>query len=252
MKTDQSLTEITPEATINEITSANEQAAELLASIGLSLSKHENETLRSVCQQRQWSEEEVLHWVKKHSSSTNSKQSKNHSSQSPDEKSSLKKWVEYLEESFISPNLTLLKEIDESFPRIHQVHGNQYTWLKNMEWHFSKFKEVLTMYYEFERKKFLPLTERLYGNKRSNINHGAIRKLQKSFAIIEEDQERLQRLMNTISTKGNQFKNPEGACSTLRIQNKNFKILFSTLGKQFKTEREQLIPRIKEEMKAKK
>lgn len=252
MKTDQSLASITPESTISQITTIDEQAAELLASIGLSLSKHKHKTLRSVCQQRQWSEDEVLKWVKKHSSSPNGERSPNDSNQAPDEQSSLKNWSKYLEEQFIEPNLELLEELTESFPRIHKVHGIQYSWLKDMEWHFNKFKEAVMMYYEFERKKFLPLTKRLYESKSTNINHGTIRKLQKSFSIIEEDQDRLQRLMKTIRNKGNQFENPEGACSTLRIQNKNFKILFSKLNKQFKIEREQIIPRIKGEIKDKK
>lgn len=246
------LAQITPEATINEITSADKQAAELLKSIGLSISEHKNETLQSVCHQRQWSEVEVLRWVKKHSSSSNGERSPNGSSQAPDEKSSLKKWNKYLEEQFIDPNLELLEELTESFPRIHKVHVIQYSWLKDMEWHFNKFREALTMYYEFERKKFLPLAERLYKNKRTNINYGTIRKLQKSFSIIGEDQDRLQRLMQTVRNKGNQFENPEGGCSTLRIQNKIFKILFSKLDQQFKVEKEQIIPRIKEKIQAKK
>jgi iron-sulfur cluster repair protein YtfE (RIC family) len=246
------LAQITPEATINEITSVNKQAAELLKSIGLSLSEHENETLQSICQQRQWSEDEVLQWVKKHSSPANGEQATSHSAQAPDEQSSLKKWSKYLEERFIDPNHELLEELTNSFPRIHKVHGIQYSWLKNMEWHFNKFREALTMYYQFERKKFLPLAERLHKSKRTNINHGTIRKLQKSFRIIKKDQDRLQRLMQTICNKGNQFENPEGACSTLRIQNKNFKILFAKLDQQFRVESEQIIPRIDEEIQAKK
>ncbi len=136
MNTDQSLATITPDATISQITAADKQAAELLASIGLSLAKHKNETLRSVCQQRQWSETEVLKWVKKHTDPVNEDTS-NKSEQLPGDGTNLSEWIEHLKEAFIHPNLALLSELEKSFPRVHKIHGNQYTWLKDIEWHFD-------------------------------------------------------------------------------------------------------------------
>ncbi len=250
MNTDQSLSKLTPEATISEIIRSDSEAGELLSSIGLSLAEHEQETLRSVCQQRKWSEVEVLQWLKKHSSKTNGETS-NAKGTVPRKESPLTKWTAYLEESFISPNQSLLKELEGNFPRIHKIHGNQYPWLKTMKWYFEKFREALGMYYTFEQKKFFPLIGRLKDNSNNNLNHGTIQKLEKSFNIIERDQRRLRHLMKTIREKGNQFENPENACSTLRIQNKNFKILFSQLEKQFEVERDQVLPRTKEEIKAK-
>lgn len=64
MKSEKTLTRLTPEATINKIISADQHAAELLASIGMNPEQHESQTLRSVCQQRQWNEEELLKWIK--------------------------------------------------------------------------------------------------------------------------------------------------------------------------------------------
>lgn len=252
MKTDQSPAEITPEATISQITAADEQAAELLASIGLSLSKHEDETLRSVCQQRQWSEVEVLNWVKKHRFTTKGGPDENEMERPPGGAASPEEWGRYLEKGYINPHLELLEELNKSFARVHKIHGNQYLWLKNMQWHFDKFEEALRMYYRFEKEKLFPLLARLMNSKRGNINHGIIRKLQKSFSIIKRDQDRLTRLMKTIRRKGNNFENPEGACTTLRIQSKNFEILFSSLYKQFKVESEQFIPGVKKEIKAQK
>lgn len=121
-----------------------------------------------------------------------------------------------------------------------------------MEWHFNRFEETLGMYYSFERKKFLPLIDRLATNKKISINHGDVQKLEKSFNILIQDQERLQQQMTTIWEKGNNFNNPPNACSTLRIQNKNLTVLFSKLRKQFKIESEHLIPQAKEELQAKK
>ena len=251
MDTDQSLSKLTPEATISEIINADSEAGELLASIGLSLSKHKKDTLRSVCQQRKWSEVEVLQWLKKHSSMSNGEASNNPVATVSDEDYTLTKWTVYLEESFISPNRLLLEELEENFPRIHKIHGNQYPWLKAMKREFGRFREALGMYYAFEREKFFPLVRRLKNNSNNNLSHGTIQKLEKSFSVVERDQRRLRNLMKTIRKKGNQFENPGNACSTLRIQNKNFKILFSHLGKQFELEIDQILPLTKEEIKAK-
>lgn len=249
MKTDQSLATITPDATISQITAVDKQAAELLASIGLSLAKHKNETLRSVCQQRQWSEAEVLKWVKKHTGPANDDASKNRSQQIPGDNTNLFEWIDHLKEEFIQPNLALLSELEKSFPRVHKIHGNQYTWLKDIQWHFDSLNETLKLYYDFERDKVFPLAKRVKNQKRGNIKHGTIRRLQKSFSILEKDQDRMQRVMQTIRIKANQFEHPEGACSTLRIMNENFKTLFSNLVRQFKIESEDFIPMIKEEIK---
>lgn len=252
MSIKETLARITPEATINEIISADKQAAKLLESIGLSVTEHENETLQSVCQQRQWSEVEVLKWVKKHSSATNEERSEDGIKSTPDTESSLQEWTVYLEETFIRPNQNLLEELDQSFPRVQRVHGNQYPWLKNMRWDFNEFEEALQMYYEFELKKFFPLIGRLSDSKPSSINNGAVQKIEKSFTVVQKDQKRLQQLMKTIREKGKQFENPGNACSTLRIQNKNFITLFAKLNEQFEIEQEHLVPHLKKELKAKK
>jgi hypothetical protein len=65
MKSSQSLTNLTTGATIDQIIKSDPKAGVLLTSIGLSTEAHENETLRSICKQRQWSEVEIMGWVKK-------------------------------------------------------------------------------------------------------------------------------------------------------------------------------------------
>lgn len=250
MNNNQSLSKLTPEATISEIIRSDSEAGDLLASIGLSPANHEQETLRSVCQQRKWSEVEVLRWLKKHSAATNG-ETPNIAGSVPDNESVLIEWTGYLEESFIRSNRSLLEELEGNFPRIHKIHGNQYPWLKTMKWYFDKFREALGMYYTFEQEKFFPLIERLKNNSNNSLNHGTIQKLEKSFNVIERDQRRLRNLMKTIQNKGNEFDNPGNACSTLRIQNENFKILFSKLEKQFEMEKDQVLPRVKEQIKAK-
>lgn len=248
MKSNKSLANLTADATFSQITSADQQAAELLASIGLDPSTHSEETLRAVCQQRQWSEVEVLKWVKKHIVSTNRDTALDEADAMPNEESSLNVWITYLEETFINPNQALLKKLKKNFPRIHKIHGNQYPWLKHVHWYFNSLEEVLTYYYEFEKTRFLPLVDRLANSNKGSIYDGTVRKLEKSFVVIEKDQDRLHQLMDNIRNKGNQLENPPGACSTLVIQNDNFKILFSNLNSQFKTENEMVIPKIKEKL----
>lgn len=252
MNKDYTLEKLTPDATIGQIVATNNEAGKLLASIGLAPKSHEDETLRSVCQQRKWSEAEVLEWVKKHSSNTNGATLEKDEEAIPGEASSLTMWTEYLKKTFILPNLTLLGELEDSFPRIHKIHGNQYPRLKYTEGHFSTFIEVLTFYYEFEKEKFFPLVDRLDNFQKRAVNHGTVQKLQKSFDVLEKDRNRLEDLMTTIRKKTKNFQNPGFACSTLRIQNENFKILFQKLEKQFQVEREQFIQRVKDEIEAKK
>lgn len=252
MSKDHTLEKLTPEATIRQIVSTNNEAGKLLASIGLSPKSHGDETLRSVCQQLQWSEAEVLKWVKKHSSKNDEAVLENDAEAIPGKSFSLKAWTEYLEKTYILSNLTLLGELEESFPRIHKIHGNQYPRLKYTEEYFSTFKEVLTFYYEFEKEKFFPLVDRLANFQKGSVNHGTIRKLKKSFGVLEKDRNRLKDLMTTIRKKAKKFQNPGLACSTLRIQNENFKTLFEKLEEQFQVEREQFIIRVKEEIEAKK
>ena len=251
MEAPESLANITPDATIEQIVAANEKAGELLASIGLPVTEHEDETLRSVCQQKQWSEAEVLSWVKKHS--RNSREGSEADTARPDssENSDLTEWTRYLRDNFVSANRKLLEELNESFPRVLKIHGNQYPWLKEARWHIKNFREALEMYYAFEEKKFFPVIEEISGNNAGKINHGSVQKLEKSFSIIEDDQDRMKEQMSIIRENCNEFENPAGACSTFRIQNKNFVTLFSRLRNQFEVENNHLIPGIKKELKAK-
>ncbi|WP_138429209.1 hypothetical protein [Fodinibius saliphilus] len=246
MNTNQSCAGLTPEATIAEITNSNKQAAELLASIGLSLTKHEEETLRSVCEKQQWCEVEVLEWMKNHRAMRNRQQLP-----VPGEEESLKKWKSYMENSFISPCTAVMEELGEDFPQVYQKHIDEYPWLKEVKEAFLSFSETIKLYHTFQEKKFMPLAIRLDEGRKANISHGIVRQLQRSFSILAKDRDRLQHLMNSLRRQGQQFQNPDDASTLLKMQNKNFKILFGNIEKQFSFEKDQLIPRIKSEIKAK-
>lgn len=241
------LANLTPEATIEEIISADRKAGDLLASIGMEPASHKSETLRSVCQQLKWSEEEVLTWVKKNRIARNSQKQKSKKSDKLDSEGDITQWCNHVVDEYHPQLLSLLGEVTRDFPRIHQVHGNQYTWLKHMQRPLEKFDDKLQFYTYFESQKFFPVFNSLAGGPQ-DILDDTIQKIQRARDIIEEDQDVLLKLMNTIERKGNKLQNPKGACSTLRILNYNLKKLFSTLKKEFTIEQENIIPRINERL----
>ena len=239
---------LTPDVTIEKIVQTHQDAKELLASIGLKPSQYKEETLRSICQQRKWSEVEVLNWVKRHANGIDGKANSAEKIRMPDSGDAVKKWSVYFNEVYLVPVENLLKEIDKNFPRVYKIHGNQYTWLKNMQWYYESLQEALRMYQMFERETFLPVAKSL-SKARSAITHGKVKRLKKCFSVIERDQKRIKRLMEKVKQKGNNFESPELACSTLCILNENIKLLYEKLEAKFDFESEQLIPRVEQELK---
>ncbi|NGP88731.1 hypothetical protein [Fodinibius halophilus] len=246
MDNSQSLKDLTPDATIGQIINAEKNAEELLTSIGLSPEHHKPETLRSICQQKKWSEVEILQWLKKNQQN-NGEQNVDNNKGLPNLNDNLKRWCNYLKKHFITKNSGLLDEISSDFPRIHKIHGNQYQWLKNMQPHLEKLEEKLTYYFYFQRHKLFPLLHELNSSKKK-ILHGTTTKIESGIHIIEEDHNEIIDFIETIEQKGQGLKNPEGACSTLRILNYNIKALFSSLKKQIEIERDHFIPLVKQKL----
>ena len=244
METMQPPVKLTADITLAHLMSVDPKAAEMLASIGLEPAEHMNETLRSVCKQRQWSEVEVLQWIKKHRTARDSSRNENEECRDPDFGDDAVKWCDYIEENLHVPNLEQLNEISRDFPRVLQIHGNQYPWLKNMKWYFENFEEALGLYLKFEEKKFFPLIRRWHNHSGYTLD-GTIREVKRCISITTQDHLILQNYMDTLHKKGRPFKNPAGGCTTLRILNQNFKMLFENLEAQFKIECEKVIPVIK-------
>jgi iron-sulfur cluster repair protein YtfE (RIC family) len=243
MNTYQPLTKLTTGATIDQIIQSDPKAGGLLTSIGLLPNEHKHETLRSVCQQRQWGEVEILGWVKRQCLAEDRKRRIDYFEQD------LTRLAAYIDGTFIVPNYTLLKDIQNDWPRVHQIHGNQYPGLKDVNWYFKVLSPILEMYYEFEGKEFYPMIGTLSDQKEDLDD--TTQKIKRSLQIIGEDQRRLLGLMAIIREKGDDFKNPDGACSTLRILNQNFKMLFENMEEQFKLEQEKVIPALKQKIKSK-
>lgn len=235
MSKNTSLTNLTPDATLDEIISVDRQAGQLLEAIGLNLSEHKDQSLRSICQQRKWSEREVLRWLKKHQSAENGEADKT------DFDGTIAEWTEYLKTEYLDKNEERIEAIKNDFPRVRQIHGNQYPWLKNMQWQFERMEEALKMYYRFERQKFYPLLSKMEASS-TDMLYGSTKKVERSIGIVQKDQDRIQEFMQKLRIDSNRFENPGGACSTLRILNQNFKTLFEAISKQFEIEQEQLLP----------
>ncbi|HLR26012.1 MAG TPA: hypothetical protein VK112_09075 [Fodinibius sp.] len=246
MKKEQSFKNLTPDLTLSQIISVDKEAANLLSSIGLDPSRHKDETLRSACKQRKWSEVEVLKWLKK-TRLSEVEASENGESPEDDFGKDITEWANYLEQKFHDKNLELLEEIENDFPRVKKLHGNQYPRLKNMEWYLEKFSRDYKLYLKFEGMKFFPLAEKLTPKNKQPLD-GLIRKLQHCLDVVERDQVRLWELMKTIRKKGGDFENPKGACSTLRILNYNLKQFENNLKHQFQVEKDHIVPLVQQDL----
>lgn len=244
MSTDNSLSKLTPEATISQIISSDQNAGKLLSSIGMKPELYQDQTLRSVCQQRQWNEEELLKWIKKNQAE---QECIKNAPEGPEFKKDLSHWNKWLSGSVQPCIRELLTTISRDLPRVQLVHGNQYTWLKNVEWHFDTLNEQLNLYLSLENETLFPLANELNDRKES-ILYGKVRDLKRALEILEADRPKIQEEMGKIQEFSDGFKHPAGACSTLRIMNKNLADLSTQLERYFSIEREHLFPLIKDHL----
>lgn len=246
-KSNQSINTMTPAATLSQIISADPQAGHLLKAIGLDPANYREKSLQSVCRQLKWSEVEVLGWIKK-----NFVQNKNSvngtETAEPDFGNKLSKWCAYLENKKMVKTMDLLSEINKAFPRVRQIHGNQYPWLKNMQPYLEQFNEKIKLYYKFEKTRFFPLVKKLNASQ-EDVLDGTVHNFKRCSTIIEKDQKQLQQYINSIQIKGCHFMNPDGACSTMRILNQNLEMLFNDVGNQFIIEREKILPGVRQKIK---
>jgi len=232
---------LTAGATLSEIVAACSDADELLTAIGLKPAEYKDQSLRSVCQQLKWSENEVLRWLKRHCSSTNGQAKKE------DSPKMIEDWGRYIKNEYHRKNREYIKAIEKDFPRVHQIHGNQYVWLKNMQWQFERLQEALQMYSRFEARKFYPLLSKME-NAKGDLLYGSLKKVERGMEVIQKDQDRIHGFMKKLKVGSNNFDNPANACSTLRILNHNFKELFKNINEHFELEQEKVLPMVQKKM----
>lgn len=243
MNKDLSLKQITPEATLSQITEADKNAAEMLASIGLDITQHKHDTLRSVCQQQQWSESEVLQWIKKHRSNDLNRHDESNIERT------LTEWCDYLEEEYHASHKNLLTKITDDFQRVQKIEGTQYEWLKDINWNYNQLEEKLRMHYWFKEQTFYPLVARLHNRRNNKVLHGTVHKIERALRIIETDQNQLVQTMDIIREKGKDFAKLTEKCSTLLMLNQDIKTLFESLHHQFWLEEEYLLPKLRSQLR---
>src|SRR5690554_5713490 len=120
-------TRLTPDITIHEMVATRPQAADLIASIGMNPEQHTSDTIRTVCQQRQWNEVELIDWINKQLASGKNR-TIGRNGENGTAGLNISRWSDRLIDE-IHQNQVLLNEIRADFPRVHEIHGNQYTWL---------------------------------------------------------------------------------------------------------------------------
>jgi len=245
MATNLEFINLTSGATIADLITADPKTSQLLESIGMEPLAHKDETLRSVCQQLKWSEDEVMKGVRKNRTRKNAPIERE--SNLPDSSLNLTEWYDYLVNEYDPLVLTHLADVVRDFQRVHHIHGNQYIGLKRIQWPLMSFKEKLRIYAFFEKGKLFPLAKQIMGG-RGEIKDKTVQNIKRGVEIIEEDQNAMRKLMNTIERKGQKFRNPAGVCVTLRMFNYNLKSLFSEVRQRFDIEREIIIPSINERL----
>lgn len=235
--------DLKPEATLQQIITANRPALQLLKSIGLNVAGESDKTLRQVCAEKKWSEHEVLNWIKKNDTTqiqqpTGSKLFMKVS----------KRKIPFICDSLSASTYPFLKkhisEIQQNYPRISRVHGTQYLWLREAEWPVHMLSEKLPLYLRFEKNKFFPLAKELHFQKH-RILDGNVQNLLRSVKVIEEDHQHLLDLMSAIRRISQNFSFDESACSSLRILCKQIKDLFVKLDEHIKIEQQVLLPQIR-------
>lgn len=239
MKTSYKFSELTPDSTLNQMVITDQKAGELLASVGLDWSRHKGSTLRSICAQKQWNEQEVMQWIKKNISLLN--RSKTCLADKANGQQELSKIWSCLENEYRSAS-RLLSDIHEEFSRVHKIHNNQYVWLKNARWHFAKLSEILMASLIFKQGYLIPHLER--AEKRNETDQN----LKRSIDIIKEDQSKVILCLEKIKQVTDGYAIPESACSTYRILISNLRSLDKHVQRLLEIERTTLIPNIQQKV----
>lgn len=249
MKSKKTLASLTPDATIKQITSAGTYSADLLASIGLHPGKHQDQTLRAVCRQRQWSEYELLNWLKKKDKSNEIHTFNSAKWSSKIDGNTISDFCNYLLETYHSFEKERMKEASTQFSRVLNNNGGKASFLKAISTDVYKLEETTSLYLSFEEKKFIPLAKKLDGN-RTQLLEGTLTKIQKSFDIIERDQNRITVYMQDIRTHIELFQRQGRDYPAMQTVAERFEKLFTSFEHHFSFEQEFLIPKVKMHIKA--
>lgn len=243
MKTDQVKKKLTPEATLQQIISTHGVAQELLTSIGLDLSNHTDKTLRQLCMEKQWSEQEVLKWIKKNQTISAGKTVDDDLQEKITNDHQIPEICDILMNDTLPVIADHATAIGKRYKRVSRVHGEQYPWLRQTGEDIKRLLEILPLYTKFEKEKFFPLAKELQKQK-ERILDGDAQSLKRSVKLIKGDHKRIGRLMKTIRNLSNNFAYDEKAGSVYRNLCNRLNSLFTTLDVHITIEKNDLLPKI--------
>jgi iron-sulfur cluster repair protein YtfE (RIC family) len=250
MEPSQKSVALNPDTTLEKLINVDKNIAELLASIGLNAFQNQDKTLRQVCSEKQWNEEEVVSWIRKNQY-LDHVQTLNRGNAADEllKDKNLADLCDYLEDEYHVIIRELLGDIDRDFPRVCKVHGHQYPWLKQMHWQLDSFFDDIMLYLQYEREKLFSYVRQLH-QKESQVMDGLAQGLNHSINVLSKDHKMLTESMKSIEKASKKFYVPEGSCTTLRIAFQNIKELFDALDKHFESERKYLIPSLKQKLES--
>ena len=247
MKSETTIQYITPEATIHQIASFNRLVPKLLESIGLDLKTNFYKTLRQICTEKQWNEAELLAWINEHPQKSYSFFQNGIPDENELNGATSSEVCDYLLNHSLNSVLDLAASVRKDYPRVINVHGNQYPWLKESDWHIRQLLNRLDFYFNFEKKRFYPLVK-LFEKEREKMLDGNAQGLMRSVTIVKEDHQQIRSAMKTIRELSSDFNFDETSCSTLRILCNQLKSFDKMLDSHLNIEKEYLLPDIEQKL----
>lgn len=239
---------LTPESTLQQITSFHSNAPLLLQSIGFDLHGNETKTLRQVCSEKQWNEVELLEWIKKNPPSVQKKNNGiTYKKKTRQPGTTYSEICSYLTEETLSKIKDLTKQIRSEYPRVAKVHGIQYPWLNSIKWHVNQLLNNLQYFINFESKTFYPLAVELQKQGERMLD-GSAQNLKKSLKVIKHDHQGIEESIERIKEISRDFHYDESACSTLRILCSRLETLCRTIDEHLQIEQTKLLPKIEKKL----
>ncbi|MCC5907698.1 MAG: hypothetical protein JJU13_15905 [Balneolaceae bacterium] len=247
MNTVKTVYQLNAQATIGQIVSVCNSAEGLLHSIGLKPENHLDKTLRQVCTELKWNEEEVLKWIKKKNHVLDDKFENGTKLPEQIKDFGLAEKCAHFYATYHDTTFELLNDVKEILPRVYKVHGIQDHMLKILDQEFKPFSNRLTLHLKFQRNRFFRQIQK-FDSAKNEVSDGVIQGLKKSIDIIREDQTELNKRMGKIETVTHHFELPEHACSTYRIMMKSLESLVKEVKELNRDIEEELIQPISEKL----
>ena len=229
---------LTPDATLQEIINFNPFAEDLLTTIGVDTEALSDKTLRQLCVQKQWSEYEVLDWIVTFR---------------PDaklEEQTTDREIVAVSRLLLNDSIprieTLANDILRDLQRVHDLHGNQVTWLKSAVWYINKLIDRQTSWWSFEKESLYPQLTHLT-DPSADLNRD---ELEQSLSVLDEKHRQTRHLIRKIRSVSNDLTVNEFACATFHILVGNLRHYFDALTTHIRIEREDLIPQVRKRLQS--